>query len=48
VTFVAIDGEGRPVQVPPVIPETEQEKRRYREACERRTMRLQLNKRGRS
>jgi acyl-CoA hydrolase len=46
VTFVAVDAEGRPVQVPPVVPETEQEKRRYREACERRTLRLQLNKRA--
>ena len=39
-TFVAIDESGRPVQVPPVIPETEDEKRRYEEALVRRDLRL--------
>ena len=39
-TFVAIDEEGRPTSVIPVIPETEEEKRRYREAGERREVRL--------
>lgn len=34
-TFVALDHHGRPAPVPPVIPETSEEKRRYREACER-------------
>ncbi|HZS51268.1 MAG TPA: acyl-CoA thioesterase [Bryobacterales bacterium] len=41
-TFVALDEQRRPVPVPPVIPETEQEKRRYEEAGRRRAYRLQL------
>jgi len=39
-TFVALDGEGRPVPVPPVIPETPDEIRRYEEAARRREWRL--------
>jgi len=39
-TFVAIDEHGNPVSVPPVIPETEDEKRRYEEALTRRELRL--------
>jgi acyl-CoA hydrolase len=39
-TFVAVDAEGRPTPVPPVIAETEEEKRRFREAGERREYRL--------
>ena len=45
-TFVAVDREGRRVPVPPVIPETEEEQRRYREALERREYRLELRKRA--
>jgi acyl-CoA hydrolase len=45
-TFVAVDREGNRVPVPPVIPETEEEKRRYREALERREYRLELRKRA--
>jgi acyl-CoA hydrolase len=39
-TFVAIDDVGRPVQVPSVLPETVDEKRRYEEAAVRRDLRL--------
>ncbi|MFR9676657.1 acyl-CoA thioesterase [Streptomyces sp. TR06-5] len=38
--FAAVDENGRPRPVPPVIPETEQDKRRYQEAQIRRTHRL--------
>ncbi len=39
-TFVGLDENGKPIAVPPVIPETEEEKRRYHEAGERREYRL--------
>ena len=39
-TFVAIDSDGKPVLVPPVIPETAEENRRYQEAGKRREYRL--------
>ena len=39
-TFVAIDKAGDRVEVPPVIPETEDEKRRYEDAGKRREYRL--------
>jgi len=38
-TFVAIDSQGRHVPVPPVIPETDEEKRRYEDAGRRRDLR---------
>jgi len=44
-TFVALDENKRPTAVPPVIPETEEEKRRYRDAGERREYRLALRNR---
>jgi acyl-CoA hydrolase len=44
-TFVALDEHGKPSPVPPVIPETEEEKRRFRDAGERREGRLALRKR---
>lgn len=40
-TFVALDGAGKPRPVAPVQPETEVEQRRYREAQLRRENRLQ-------
>jgi acyl-CoA hydrolase len=46
-TFVALDARGKPAPITPVIPETEEEERRYREAEERREYRLALRKRSR-
>jgi len=40
-TFVALDREGKPTTVPPVLPETPDEQRRYEEALRRRELRLQ-------
>ena len=40
VTYVAVDERGRPTVVPPVLPETDDEKRRYRAAEARRQHRL--------
>ena len=39
-TFVAVDGEGKPVKAVEAVPETEDEKRRYEEALQRRENRL--------
>jgi acyl-CoA hydrolase len=44
-TFVALDEHGRPVPVPPVIPETADDQRRYLEAEQRRQYRLALRSR---
>jgi len=38
-TFVAVDGGGRHVEVPAVVPETEEQRRRYEDAGKRRAMR---------
>ncbi|HLH09463.1 MAG TPA: acyl-CoA thioesterase [Terriglobales bacterium] len=38
-TFVAVDKSGRRIQVPPLTPETEEEKRRYEDAGHRREIR---------
>ena len=44
-TFVAVDGKGGKIKVVPVIPETEDEKRRYEQAGARREYRLDMKKR---
>jgi acyl-CoA hydrolase len=42
VTYVALDPTGKPQAVPPLIPQSKEEKRRYREALARRRQRLAL------
>ncbi len=44
-TFVAIDETGKGIEIPHVIPETEEEKRRFEEAGQRREYRLAMRKR---
>ena len=39
--FVAIDDEGRPTRIPPLIAETDEERRRMAQAKQRRALRLQ-------
>jgi acyl-CoA hydrolase len=41
-TFVAINPQGKAIPIEPVIPESEDEKRRYRQAGDRRQARLDL------
>lgn len=41
-TYVALDHKGRPRKVPPLIPQTAEEKERFREALGRRRHRLAL------
>jgi acyl-CoA hydrolase len=45
-TFVAIDENGKPVKVAPVVPETEDERSRYEAAAVRREYRLALRRRA--
>ncbi len=44
-TFVSIDATGGGVLVPPIVPQTEEEQRRYEQAGERREYRLALRRR---
>ena len=47
-TFVAVDAGGRRVPVPAIVPETEEQRRRYEEAGRRREIRRQHLERRRS
>lgn len=40
VTYVAVDENGQPTEVPPIVPETADEKRRYERAAQRRASRV--------
>ncbi|MFT4855883.1 MAG: acyl-CoA hydrolase [Algoriphagus sp.] len=44
-TFVAVDQNGKPIEVPEVVPETEEEIEQYEGALRRRQLRLVLAKR---
>src|SRR5437016_11288759 len=44
-TFVAVDNRGRRLPVPPVVPETEEEKQRFEDAGRRRELRKQEQER---
>ncbi|TFF90804.1 MAG: acyl-CoA thioesterase [Promethearchaeota archaeon] len=46
-TFVALDEEDNPIEISKVIPETEEEKRRYNEAQMRRKKRINKSKQAR-
>lgn len=41
-TMIAVDDEGRPTPVPPLVPQTDDQKRRHAAAIARREMRRQL------
>ena len=45
-TFVSIDDDGKPVPVPPIKPVSKEERRRFREAAERRNRRLERRKKS--
>lgn len=45
-TFVAVDAAGRPVKAPPLILQTAEEERRYKEALRRRQRRLKEAAKG--
>ncbi len=47
-TFVALGEDGRPEQAAPVIPETDDEKRRFEEAGERRRYRLKVRNKAKN
>ena len=47
-TFVALGDDGKPLPVPPVIPESDAEKKRFADAAHRREQRVALRARQRS
>ncbi len=47
-TFVSLDEKGRPKPVPPLILETEEDRRIFQEAAERARIRKETRKRGKS
>jgi acyl-CoA hydrolase len=47
-TFVALDSVGQRIALPPIYPETDEEKRRYEEAARRREYRLAMRERART
>ena len=46
-TFVAIDENDKPTEIPQIVPETEEEKRRFNDAKKRREIRLEQAKKHR-
>ncbi len=44
ITYVALDDEGKPTEVPELVPHSAVEKKRWNEAKQRRTQRLQVLK----
>jgi acyl-CoA hydrolase len=46
-TFVALDKQGQRIHIPAVIPETDDQKRRYEEAEQRRVYRLAMREKAR-
>src|SRR5258708_2119941 len=45
-TFVALDADGNRIPIPAVVPESEDERRRYEEAARRRDYRLEMRRKG--
>jgi acyl-CoA hydrolase len=45
-TFVALDKAGNRVVLPPIVPETEEDRRRFEGAAERREYRLAMKARA--
>lgn len=45
-TFVALNKQNRPARVPAIVPQTDEERRRYQKADERRTVRLRMRRKN--